>query len=540
MYLMIQIAQEHRNKLRFLWQNEDTKEIEVYENCVLPFGLRCSPFLAVGVVQHHLMKYEEEYPALVKEMIESTYIDDLLTGAETEDEALTMYEDSSKIMKEASMEMRKWNTNNERIKEVFKKDGVAAETSKTISDNAENTYKLLGITYNPEDDQFQFNVQGIVEKAQNNEARITKRVILSTSPMLYDPIGWLNPFIITVKLLIQALWESGVEWDEAVPPDIEKKWKKWIEELAHLQSLKINRRYNQSGKSVDNDRSELHIFGDASEAAYAAVAYLKTYDIEGKSEVALMYCKSKVAPIKKVTLPRLELQAAVLAAKMLKFIKEELKMPNIKTFMWTDSTITYHWIRSSSRLYKTWVHNRVELIHEICDPSDWRWCPGSTNPADLPSRGVSMKDLVTSNKWWGGPSWLNESPESYPQAENLTKPPEEILERKTVCMLQQSFKRKMPIEVRLTGKFINPLNYSKLRILIRTTAYVIRYLFNIMQKKTEEDRRHLLNILNKKEERTVEPLSAEEIVRAENYWLQRIQEEAFPAEVNKLQNWAFF
>ena len=264
MYLMIQIAQEHRNKLRFLWQNEDTKEIEVYENCVLPFGLRCSPFLAVGVVQHHLMKYEEEYPALVKEMIESTYIDDLLTGAETEDEALTMYEDSSKIMKEASMEMRKWNTNNERIKEVFKKDGVAAETSKTISDNAENTYKLLGITYNPEDDQFQFNVQGIVEKAQNNEARITKRVILSTSPMLYDPIGWLNPFIITVKLLIQALWESGVEWDEAVPPDIEKKWKKWIEELAHLQSLKINRRYNQSGKSVDNDRSELHIFGACS------------------------------------------------------------------------------------------------------------------------------------------------------------------------------------------------------------------------------------------------------------------------------------
>ena len=536
MYLMIQIAQEHRNKLRFLWQNEDTKEIEVYKNCVLPFGLRCSPFLAVGVVQHHLMKYEKEYPALVKEMIESTYIDDLLTGVETEDAALTMYEDSSKIMKEASMEMRKWNTNNERIKEVFKKDGVAAETSKTISDNAENTYKLLGITYNPEEDQFQFNVQGIVEKAHNNEARITKRVILSTSPMLYDPIGWLNPFIITVKLLIQALWESGVEWDEAVPPDIEKKWKKWIEELSHLQSLRINRRYNQSEKPVDHDRSEIHIFGDASEAAYAAVCYLKTYDIEGKSEVALMYCKSKVAPIKKVTLPRLELQAAVLAAKMLKFIKEELKMPNIKTFMWTDSTITYHWIRSSSRLYKTWVHNRVELIHEICDPSDWQWCPGSTNPADLPSRGVSMKDLVTSNKWWGGPSWLNESPELYPKAENLTKPPEEILERKTVCMLQQSFKRKMPIEVRLAGKLINHLNYSKFRILIRTTAYLIRYLYSIMHKKTEEERRHLLNILHKKEERKVEPLSAEEIVQAENYWLQRIQEEAFPAEVNKLQH----
>ena len=125
---------------------------------------------------------------------------------------------------------------------------------------------------------------------------------------------------------------------------MEKKWKSWVEELSYLQGLKIPRRYNHSESSIDHSLTELHTFGDASESAYAAVSYLKTYDTEGKSEVALMYCKSKVAPIKKVTLPRLELQAAVLAAKMSKFIKEEINMPQIRTYLWTDSTTVLHWI----------------------------------------------------------------------------------------------------------------------------------------------------------------------------------------------------
>ena len=129
--------------------------------------------------------------------------------------------------------------------------------------------------------------------------------------------------------------------------------------------LEIPRRYNQSVNKVDEKLSELHVFGDASEAAYAAVAYLKTYDTEGKSEVALMYCKSKVAPIKKVTLPRLELLAAVLAAKVSKFIKEEVLRPDIKTYLWTDAKIVLQWIKSRARLYKTFIANRVELAHEL-------------------------------------------------------------------------------------------------------------------------------------------------------------------------------
>lgn len=521
MYLMIGVAEEDRDKLRFFWLNPETGEVEIYRNCVLPFGLTCSPFLAVGTVQHHLRKYQAEYPALITELIESTYMDDLLSGVETEAEAIQMYRNSSKIMKEAGMELRKWTTNNKRIQKMFEKDGVAAEASKRISEDVNNTYKLLGIQYDAESDSFTFNVDGILNKEKKKINVTTKRNILSTAPRLYDPMGWLNPVIVKVKILMQTLWERGFEWDESVPPDIDKKWKQWIEDLQYLNELKISRRYNHSTNLVDPDRSELHVFGDASELAYAAVAYLKTYDAEGTSEVTMMYCKSKVAPIKKVTLPRLELQAAVLGVKVAEFIKNEAKIPIVRTYMWTDSQITLHWVRSTSREYKTYVANRVEQIHELSEPADWRWCPGASNPADLPSRGVTMRELVTSTPWWGGPTWLKGSAEGYPTVKNLQPPAEELLERKqVVCLLQKSNKKEIPMPVRLAGKLIDPMKYSKFKTLIKTTAYITRYLFNLT---------------HQEEERNYETLSADDIVQAENYWLQRIQEESFPAETIKLQ-----
>ena len=339
--------------------------------------------------------------------------------------------------------------------------------------------------------------------------------------MLYDPLGWLCPFIIKAKLMIQMLWESGVEWDEEVPSEIENEWRKWVKELSYVKELKIPRRYNQSEYKVDHSYTELHTFGDASEVAYAAVSYLKTYDSEGKSEVTLMFSKSKVSPIKKVTLPRLELQAAVLGAKMSNFIKNELKIANIKTFLWTDSSIALHWIKSTSKQYKTYIANRVQLIQELSDPSEWGWCSGESNPADLPSRGMNMKDLVASPKWWGGPEWLNEKVESYPKFKNCNQPPQEMLERKIVCLVAKSVQRNYTIEMRIAGKLIDAKKYSKFLVLVKTTAYISRYIFNL---------RH------SKEERKYNSLTSEELNDCENYWLQKVQEEAFSPEISKLLN----
>lgn len=518
MYLMIAIAEEDRDKLRFIWKSNENNQLEIYRNCVLPFGLKSSPFLAIGVVQHHLKKYESTYPYLINELIKSTYVDDLLTGVETESDALNVYETTSKIMKEAGMDMRKWNSNNEKVKKTFENDGVAAESNMSIGSDLEDTFKLLGIVYSPDDDKFQFKSDKIIEKVNKSQQRITKRVILSVSSMLYDPMGWLCPFIINAKLIIQMLWESGVEWDEAVPHEIENQWRNWIKDLVYLEKLKIPRRYTLSPHKVNYNSSEIHTFGDASEAAYGAVTYLKTYDEYGNVEVSLMYSKSKVAPIKKVTLPRLELQAALLGAKMSSFIKNEINIPEIKTYLWTDSSITLHWIKSKSKQYKTYIANRVQQIQELSDPSEWGWCPGDSNPADLPSRGMSMCDLVKSTKWWGGPSWLKQNSESYPKFEENTQPPEELLEKKVLCMVIKSVSKNHSKELRLAGELINPAKYSRFLTLIKTTAYISKYMFNL---------RH-------PHDKNVEPINAEDIRKSTNYWLHRIQKDAFSDEISKL------
>ena len=525
MYLMIHIDESDRDKLRFVWKENRSDITEIYRNCVLPFGLTCSPFLAVGVVQHHLKKYESEHPTVVRSMLDSMYMDDLMTGTDNEEDAISLYENSSKIMNEANMKLRKWNSNSKRLKEMFERDGVSANSLKTISDDPEEIYKLLGLSYDTESDCFLYNIEKLVNKADLYKNRITKRSILKVSPTLYDPLGLVNPCIVTVKLIIQELWERGIEWDETVPPDIEKKWSKWVDELGCLKDLRIPRRYNKSDDLVDYSSSELHVFGDASEVAYGAVAYYKTYDVNGVSDVSLMYCKSKVAPLKKITLPRLELLACNMAAETAKYIKDEMNIPNVKTFLWSDSRIALCWIKSSSKQYKTFVSNKISQIHEISEPSEWGWCPGLSNPADLPSRSLSAKELLNNRLWWNGPNWLSQDIEKYPKEVIKDLPPENVLEKKpTVCLVQVVPESNVSKSLRLAGKLIDPAKFSKFSSLLKTTAYVNRFIFNISVKE------------GRKYGPRSQPLDVDDIREAENYWLQRIQIECFQDELVKLKS----
>lgn len=521
MYLMILLFKGDRDMLRFFWEDEETHQIVTYRNTVLPFGLRCSPFLAIATVQHHLKKYEERYPKIVKELRENMYMDDLLTGAETEEEAIQMYREACQIMKEGGFELMKWKSNRSKLIEVFKKDNVSSPVAqKTIDeDKTEDcSSKLLGIYWNAITDKFQFKGEELIKLTL--ETRATKRNILKIAPRLYDPMGWINPYVVRIKMLFQSVWEHGLEWDENLPPELEKKWRMWVEELKDINSVEIPRRYSNPN-SIIKER-ELHVFGDASEAAYGAVGYLKSYYEEGTSSTNLVYAKSKVAPVKKVTLPRLELLAAEMSAKMSQYLAQELKLDNLELFLWTDSQIALHWLKGTNKQWKTFVSNRVQRIQQMSDPGSWRWCPGVSNPADLVSRGMNLKELSTSELWLHGPSWLQESKEEYPKAElKIEHPQEALAERKeklVVCFVQNS--QKADAES-LAGKLVKPNDYSQLKKLVKTTAYITRYMHNIAHKPGS---------------RKSEPLNITDLEAAERYWIQEIQAENFPEEVATLKN----
>ena len=514
MYLMISMQEEDRDKLRFFWEDEEALQ-KIYRSTVLPFGLRCSPFIAIATIHHHLDKYENSHPELVKRLKENMYIDDALTGAETEQEAIEFYQQSTEIMREAGMNLVKWNSNSKNLIEHCKQDEVLSPlVEKSIKEDCST--KLLGVYWNSTTDMFHFKSDDMVKLTQTTRA--TKRNILKIAPKLYDPMGWISPFVVRAKILFQSLWEQGYEWDEGIAPDLEKRWKNWIQELQMVKEISIPRKYNQSNMNIK--RRELHIFGDASQEAYGSVAYLKSYDEENQASIGLIYAKSKVAPVKKITLPRLELLAAEMSTKIAQYILESLQYTEVSLYLWTDSKITLYWIKRNSKQWKTFVYNRVQQILDRSDPENWRWCSGSSNPADLVSRGMKAEELKESELWWQGPSWLKESTEKYPNEALDENQPQEVLVEKrenlSICLVQKSMKTKAE---EIAGKLVEPNNFSKMKNLLKTTAYVTRYIFNIS---------------HKAEERKFQPLNNEDIENAERYWIREIQKEHFKEEINAL------
>ena len=259
MYPMIKVHPEDRDLLRFFWEDPDDKTMSVYRLKVLPFGLSCSPYLAIATVHHHLSTYENEYPHIVKELMTNTYMDDLLSGAESVEKAIADYETEVQIMKSSGMELHKFASNHPDLNSRFVSDNVSSPDGHT---EIHDEKAVLGISWTS-DDYFTFHEKGSLNA--NTEIQPTKRNILKISGKLYDPCGWLSPYIVLVKMLIQQLWERGLEWDEKLPEDLLAKWEYWKEDLGALQHIKfpryIGNHYSQKVQPV-----ELHTFGDASEA----------------------------------------------------------------------------------------------------------------------------------------------------------------------------------------------------------------------------------------------------------------------------------
>ena len=525
MFLMIKIHPDQRDLLRVIWDDLLDGSQSVYRYTVLPFGLRCSPYLAIATIHHHVRKYAETYPEIVKELLENTYVDDLLSGAKTIEEAIASYETEVKIMKAAGMELRKWSSNHPKLTQRFIEDNVCStegEKDFTLDEDKDPTTakSVLGIRWNSSEDYFTFHEKGILEKA--NSVRPTKRNILSVSGKVYDPPGWLSPFIIQIKILNQRMWQRGLEWDETLPADLQTTWEEWRSELTMLSHIKIPRYIGSIHKQYAHP-VELHTFGDASEDAYAAVSYLKAVDEDGGVYITLMHSKTKVSPIKLVSLPRLELLASLLAAQTAVYVNSSLKIPNLQLYMWTDATVALQWIRGSSRKYKTFVGNRVERIHELTDPSLWGKCPGEENPADIPSRGCPLTSLIHNDFWWYGPAWLKENPEKYPQSteddlKSRDEAEKEVKPKYSTSLVTSSSITHKPLQNAAT-KLINPKYYSNLKTLITTTAHINRYLHNIV---------------SEKEDRIIGPILAEDKQRAKIQWLQYIQQHCFPEDLQLL------
>ncbi|GFV40660.1 integrase catalytic domain-containing protein [Trichonephila clavipes] len=274
----------------------------------------------------------------------------------------------------------------------------------TVSLGANGT-KVLGLSWNTNEDYLTTDTKSLLEFVSLDKN--TKRFILQAVGKIFEPLGLISPFTVRMKCLLQDLWKEEIQWDDPLPTHMEKEWKKWCEDLPHLRNLKVPRLVLDS-TLLEHD-VELHSFCDASKKAYGAAIYLRTKSRNGIS-VKLVTSKSRVAPLNCVTLPRLELLGALVAARLASKVK---KIVNLKRsclqYHWTDSKIVLFLIKGNKTRWKQFVANRVNEMTSLTDPHSWYHCVGKENPADFLSRGLSADCLVSNSRWWTGAEFLSDS-----------------------------------------------------------------------------------------------------------------------------------
>ena len=240
--------------------------------------------------------------------------------------------------------------------------------------------------------------------------------MMSGIARLFDILGWCSPAIIIPKVLLQRLWGEDLGWDEIVPSVISDTWEEWSCELGDFQRCSIRRSYFP--KEANMVTLQLHGFLNASEMAYPGVVYLRGIDSEGVTYVSLVIAKTKVAPIKRTTIPTLELCGARIVARLLKHMSGILHIPTEKIYAWTDSEVVLGWLRGDPRRFKIFVGNRVSEILELTLPNAWRHVAGKDNPADCTPRGLYPSQLADHTQWWQGPEWLRLPEPEWPAIEH--------------------------------------------------------------------------------------------------------------------------
>lgn len=397
MYRQIMVDEKHQPYQRILWRDSPHEAIQDYQLRTVTFGTAAAPYLAIKTLHQLATDEMQQHPIGSRTIKHDFYVDDLLSGADTVDTAIEKQQQVISVLQSGGFQIRKWSSNHHQVTEHM--DDAAKEL---CSDSA-STLKTLGIMWSPKFDKLSIKVTSTPSPVT------TKRQLLSEVSKLFDPLGWIAPAIIKIKILMQKLWLAGLEWDEPLPSPIMNGWIEFQTQLPSIELIRIDRWI----RTLPQNPIEIHGFSDASEKAYAAAVYVRVKINDRNWAIHLIAAKTRVAPVKQITVPRLELCAAALLAKLLVSIAPSFdKAP---MFAWTDSEIVLAWLQGHPHKWTTFVGNRIAQIHETVDATAWRHVPTKDNPADCASRGISPNELLYHPLWWHGPPWLAKDADNWPK-----------------------------------------------------------------------------------------------------------------------------
>ncbi len=420
MFYQIRMDPEDRDWHRFLWPEGDG--YKVFRWKVHPFGSAASPCISMFTIKEHARRLREKFPRAAETVIRSTLVDDNLDSVDTVEEGKRLAAELKELYAEAGMELRKVVSNSEEVWEQFSE----VERSPSINmaeictkDLTLPLVKTLGVIYISAEDSFSFHMK------EPGEMQWTKRTVLSFEAQLYDPHGLVTPFIVLARILVQDMWRAGLEWDQPLTAPLLKRWKAWLEELPLLAQLRVPRCLHGLWDEAPGEE-EAHIFCDASGSAYAAVAYWVT--TKGSVRTSrLAVARTKVAPLSQQSIPRLELLATQLALDIAELLVQALPIDMEHIWMWTDSTNVLCWLRSPSKSLHTFVGHKIARMQSTSPKGHWQWVPTDQNPADIPSRGATIKELKGKSLWWKGLEFLQAGRRHWPSQPLQLQPTEDTL-----------------------------------------------------------------------------------------------------------------
>lgn len=417
MFHQFYVCEEDRDMLRFLWweDGDPNKDVVEYRMMVHLFGATSSPGCANFGFKKAADDGENEFGSEAASFIrEDFYVDDGIKSVATIDEAVSLLKASRDICEKAGLRLHKLMSNKKEVLQEFPVDDRAKGLANLDLDiDPLPVERALGIVWCAENDTLQIRIE-------LRDRPLTRRGILSTVCSIYDPNGFASPVTLRGKQILQDLCRRKIDWDSPLPDDVRPKWEKWRNEIAELQKLEIPRCYKPAGFG-EVKCAELHHFSDASYDGYGQCSYLRLINDQDEVSCSLVVAKSRVTPLKLVTIPRLELTAATISAKMSAFLRKELRYDNLREFFWTDSKIVLGYINNEARRFHVYVANRVQQIHEKTKPGSWFYVDTNSNPADDASRGMTAKELLQSTRWMRGPKFLQERGEfQSPRQDNNT------------------------------------------------------------------------------------------------------------------------
>ena len=357
------------------------------------FGATDSPCIASYALRKSARDSCEQFPDVIKYIERNVYMDDLYVATDSVEKAQRILRGMRATLSRGGFNLTKWNSNSSEFLETLEL-GIRLDPLKVQPQNQ----KVLGLPWNPITDCYMIETK-LFRKINFNED-ITQRKLLRFVASLFDPLGFIAPLTIRLRKVLQDARNQGPKWDKPLLVQNFPDFVSLRDEVPNFKDLQIPRNYflDKPIRSV-----QLHTFTDASEFALSAVCYIRVEYSDQSIAVRFVIGKARVGPLKKMTIPNLELQAAVYRAQLAQFVKEEQDIDFAESIVWSDSTTVLYWLRTPEMRHIVFIANRSAKILNVSSAFDWRYIPSAANPADDGTRGYSVYQMTSESRWISEP-----------------------------------------------------------------------------------------------------------------------------------------